>query len=144
MRTSGCARRKSASRGTSCWRAKATGAVTRTSPRGTPARSRTPAKLWAICSKGPRMSSTSRWPASVSRTLRVVRCTNGAPAARSSSAMRWLMAALLTPRRSAAAVKLPCCASTVSQCRCVQSDSIFWGFMPALFANANNKFKHRD
>ena len=52
----------------------------------------------------PRMSSTSCWPASVSRTLRVVRCTSGTPAARSSSAMRWLIAALLTPRRCAAAV----------------------------------------
>ena len=50
------------------------------------------------------VSSTSRWPASVSRTLRVVRRTSAMPAARSSSAMRWLIAALLTPSRAAAAV----------------------------------------
>ena len=51
-----------------------------------------------------RVSSTSLWPASVRRRLRVVRCTRVTLAARSSSAMRWLMAALLTPNRAAAAV----------------------------------------
>jgi hypothetical protein len=50
--------------------------------------------------KGARVWSTSRWPASVRRTLRVVRCTSATPASFSSSAMRWLMAALLTPRRA--------------------------------------------
>ncbi len=79
-----------------------------------------------MASKEVRVPSASRWPASVSRTLRVVRSTSGTPASRSSSAMRWLMPALLTPSRRAAAVKLPCCASTVSQCRWVHRLSIFW------------------
>ena len=104
MRTCGYWRRKSGSSGTICWRASATGAVTRSRPCGASARSRTCAKLWLICSKAARVWSTNRWPGSVRRTLRVVRCTSDTPATRSSSAMRWLMAALLTLRRAAAAV----------------------------------------
>ena len=139
-RTSGNARRNSGRRGTSCWRAKATGAVTRSRPRGAVARSRTLSKPWAIWAKAPRVSSASRSPASVSRMLRVVRRTSGTPAARSSSAMRWLIAALLTPSRAAAAVKLPCSRRMLSQCRWVQRVSIFWVSMQALFTRANNQF----
>ena len=129
----------------SCWREKATGAVTRSRPRGSAARSRTPAKLSAMCSKAPRVSSTRRWPASVRRTLRVVRVTRATPAARSSSATRWLMAALLTPRRAAAEVKLPCCSSTTSQCRWLhKASALASGFsfaMQRLFSKMNNQFK---
>ena len=95
---------------TRCWR-----------PRRRPAalsrRSRTPAKAWSMLLNAPRMASASCWPASVRRTLRVVRRTSGRPAARSSSTTRWLIAALDSPSRCAAAVKLPASANTVSACR---------------------------
>lgn len=55
-------------------------------------------KPCAISAKAPLVASTSRCPASVSCTLRVVRRTSGTPAACSSSAMRRLIAALLTRR----------------------------------------------
>lgn len=87
-----------------CWRPRATGAVTRSTPRGVSASSRTPAKLRSICAKAPRVASTRPSPASVRRRLRVVRRTSGTPAAASSSRMRWLTAALLTPSRAAVAV----------------------------------------
>ncbi len=50
------------------------------------------------------VSSTRRCPASVSPTDRVVRRTSVTPIARSSSAMRWLTAALEIPSRCAACV----------------------------------------
>ncbi|MNT28517.1 hypothetical protein D3C72_1642080 [compost metagenome] len=128
-RTSGFSRRKPVIRGTSCWRANATGAVTRTEPRSGPAESQMPEKLCLICAKGWRSSSTSLSPASVSLTLRVVRCTNGTPASISISLIFWLMAALLTSSRSAARVKLPCSANTVSQCKWVHRVSIFGFFI---------------
>ena len=104
----GYARRKPASRGTICWRPSATGArhaqhAVRLRRRG-PARRRSSARSARTRRAWPRPAA--RRPR-VSRTLRVVRRTSGTPAARSSSAMRWLIAALLRPRRCAAAVKLP-------------------------------------
>ena len=60
------------------------------------------AKLCSMRVNAPCVSSTSRWPASVSTTERVVRRTSGTPAARSSSAMRMLADALETPSRRAA------------------------------------------
>ena len=74
--------------GATYWRPSATGAVTRTRPRGWPARSRMPGEALLMRSKAPRVSSASCWPASVRPTERVVRRTSGTPAARSSSAMR--------------------------------------------------------
>ena len=124
MRTSGWARRKAGSRGTICWRASATGAVTRSRPRGMAARSLMPAKAVLICANALPVASANCWPASVRRTLRVVRSTSGTPAARSRSAMRWLIAALLTPSRCAAAVKLPSVPSTLSQCTWLHSVSM--------------------
>ena len=64
--------------------------------RGSPAKSFTRAKCCPIDSNASRVLSTSVWPASVSRTLRVAPHERHAGGL-SRSAMRWLIAALLMP-----------------------------------------------
>ena len=105
-------------------RPSATGAETRSTPRGWAARSRAAATLDSIREKHSLVSSTSCCPTCVRRTDRVVRCNRAAPTVRSSSLTRWLTAAFDTPSWRAAVVKLPHRATAVSACTRDQTRSL--------------------
>ncbi len=60
----------------------------------------------SISSRAGRSRASRRSPASVGATVRVVRASRRTPRRSSSARMEWLIADVLTPRRTAARVKL--------------------------------------
>ncbi|MNN69571.1 hypothetical protein D3C81_1853650 [compost metagenome] len=83
----------------------------RSVPAGRSRRSPSASTLAPMASKCGAMERISRSPASVGETLRVVRASSRMPRRSSSNRIEWLSAEAVTPRRTAALVKLCSCAT---------------------------------
>ncbi len=78
--------------------------------------------------------SNKRWPASVTKTLRVVRCSKRTPRRSSSCRIKWLSADGVTWSRDAAARKLRCSAIAMKAVRLARSErSILYNHLPGFF-----------
>ena len=107
-RSDGCRASSSPSAGATC-RAKPTGADRRSSPLGASREAANSARAWSAAAHRAAHCAWTSWPASVSASLRVERCSSVTPPSRSSRRTCWLTADGLIPSARPAPLMEPCC-----------------------------------